>query len=104
MHVTARIFLLGMIDICMHIALQCPIAAGRVGVEPTAGLDGEVCGLLHGLHGEIAGRLDDNSPLAAHPRDDRRPVFVVMTTARLALLAAPTRPAPQGLCPSLFGL
>ena len=42
MDVTACIFLLGMINIVMHIALQGSIAARRVGVEMTARLHGEV--------------------------------------------------------------
>src|SRR5215831_16532804 len=53
----------------MHIALERPIAAGRVRIQPTARVDGEVRRLLHGLHGEIFGRLEDDRPLAADPRD-----------------------------------
>src|SRR5215510_6409205 len=93
MDLSPCIFLLRVIDIVMHIALQRPITAGRVRVEPTAGLDGEVRRLLHGLHGEIAGRLDDDCPLATDPRNNGRPVFVIMATARLALLPATTCPA-----------
>src|SRR5262249_58602870 len=81
----------------MHVALHRPVAAGRVCVEPTARLDSEVSGFLHRLHGEIAGRVDDHRALAAHPGDNGRPVFVVMPPTGLALLAAPTRAAPQRL-------
>jgi hypothetical protein len=81
--------------------LQRPIAAGRVRVQPTARLHGEVGGLLHGLHGEITGRLDDDRALAADPRDNRRSVFVIMTPAGLALLTTPTCSAPQRLLPAL---
>ena len=58
----------------MHIALERPIAAGRVRIQPTARVDGEVRSLLHGLYGEIFGRLDDDRPLATDPGDDRRTV------------------------------
>ena len=81
------------IDERMPIALQHPIAAGRVGVQPTARVDGEVHRLLHSLHGEIARRLEDDRPLATDPGDNRRPVFVIMAPARLALLPATTCPA-----------
>src|SRR5437763_15592616 len=57
--VTPRVFLLRVIDILMYITLHCPIATGGICVELTACLDGEVSGLLYGLHGEIFGRLDD---------------------------------------------
>jgi hypothetical protein len=57
-----RVFLLRMVDICMHIARERPRAAGRVGGEPTARVHGEVGRLLHRLHGEIAGRMEDDGP------------------------------------------
>src|SRR5947209_8126741 len=104
MHVTTSIFLLRVIDIVMHIALQRPIAAGRIRVQPTAGLDGEISRLLHGLHGEIAGRLDDDSPLATDPGDNRGPVFVIMASTGLAFLAAPPRATSQRLLPALLRL
>src|SRR5262245_47968268 len=88
MHVSSRIFCLGVIDVLVQVALQGSIAARGVGVEPTAGLHREVCRRLHGLDGEIAGRLDDDRPLATDPGDDGRPIFVVMPPPRLALLAA----------------
>jgi hypothetical protein len=104
MHVTARIFLLGMIDELVHVSLHRPIAAGRVGIQPTARVDRQIRCLLYRLDGEIAGRLDDDSPLAANPRDDRRSIFVIMPPARLALLAAPSCAASQRLLPAVFRL
>src|SRR6266478_1583276 len=104
MHVTARIFLLGMIDELVHVSLHRPIAAGRVGVPPTARLDRQIRCLLSRLDGEIAGRLDDDSPLATDPRDDRRSICVIMPPARLALLAAPTCAASQRLLPTVLRL
>ena len=80
------------------------IAARRVGVEPTARLHGDARGLLHRLHREIFGRVDDHSPLATDPRDNRWPVLVIMAPAGLTLLAAPPRTASQCLFPALLGL
>src|SRR5262244_1039242 len=93
------IFLLRVIDIVMYIALQRPIAAGRVRVEPAARAHGDLGRLLHRLDREISGRLDDDGSLATDPGDDGRPVFVIMVPARLALLTAPTCPASQHLLP-----
>src|SRR5213593_1757873 len=101
MDLPACILLLRMIDIVMHIALQRPRAARRVRVQPTARLHGEVSGLLHGLHGEIAGRLDDDRTLAADPRDNGGPVFVVVPPTGLAFLTTPTCSASQRLLPAL---
>src|SRR5499433_399749 len=103
-HVTTGVFLLRMIDELVQIALQRPIAAGGVGVEPTPGLDGAVGGLLDRLDREIARRLDDDRPLAADPGNNRRPVFIVMPPARLTLLAATTCPTAKKLFPTLLGL
>src|SRR4029077_19093680 len=97
MHVTPGVFFLGVIDELVDIALQGPIAAGRVRVEPTARLDGEVGRLLHRLHRAISRRLDDDSPLATDPRDDRGPIFVIVAPTGLAFLAAPTCWAAQRL-------
>src|SRR4029434_9071163 len=97
MDVTACIFLLGMINIVMHIALQGSIAARRVGVETTARLHGEVSRLLDCLHGEIAGRLDDDCPLPTDPGDNCRPILVIMAPTGLAFLPPATRAAPQCL-------
>src|SRR2546430_10365299 len=104
MHVITRIFLLRVIDELMQVALQRPIAAGRVRVESTARLHRDVGGFLHRLDGEIFGRLDDNRPLATDPGNDRRSIFVIMAPTRLTFLAAPTRSTPQRLLPTLLGL
>src|SRR5687767_7739874 len=104
MHLAASIFLPRMIHEVVSVSLQRPIATRGVRIKPTAHLDCQIGRLLHRGDREIPDRLHHDRTLAAHPRDDRRPVFVVMTPARLALLAAPTRPATQGLCPTLFGL
>src|SRR5438045_1423619 len=93
-----------MIDERVHVALDRPVAAGRVRREPTPRLDGEVSGLLHRLDGEIAGRLDHHGSLATDPGDDGGPIFVIMTPPGLALLPAPTRAASQVLWPSVFRL
>jgi len=73
MHVTTCVFLLRMIDELVHVALHRPIAAGRVRGEPTARAHRDLGGLLHRLHGEIFGRLDDDRPLATDPRNNRGP-------------------------------
>src|SRR5438309_4523042 len=104
MDVTTGILLLGMIDELVHIAFHGPIAAGRVGVEPTACVHRDVRGLLDRLHREIFGCLDDDSPLATDPGNNGWPVFVVMAPAGLAFLAATTRLASQHLLPTPFGL
>src|SRR5215831_13003948 len=97
MHVPACVFLLRMIDELVHVALQSPITARRVRVEPTPRLHRQVSGLLHRLHGEIPGRVDDDRPLTADPRDDGWSVLVIMPPPGLTLLAAPTRAASQRL-------
>src|SRR5438128_10806381 len=88
----------------MHIALQGPIAARGVRVEPTSRVHRHVSGLLHRLDGEIPGRLDDDCSLATDPGNNGGPVFVIMAPARLALLAAPTRAASQRFLPALLRL
>src|SRR5712691_13547999 len=93
-----------MIDELVHVSFHCPIAAGRVRVEPTAHLHRDIGRRLHCLDGEIAGRLDDDCPLATDPCDNRWPVFVVMPPTGLALLAATTCAASQRLLPTLFHL
>src|SRR5947209_20541635 len=95
------IFLLRVIDIVMHIALERTISARGVRVQPTARAHRDLGRLLHRLHGEILGRLDDDGPLAAHPGDNRGSVFVIMASTGLAFLAAPTRAAAQRLLPAL---
>ena len=62
MYLATRLLLLRVIDILMEVSFHRPIAAGRVGVEPTARVDGEVGRLLHCLHREIARRLEDDGP------------------------------------------
>jgi hypothetical protein len=104
MHVTPGVLFLGVIDELVDIALQGPIAAGRVRVQSTACLHSNVGRFLHRLHGEIAGRLDDDFALPADPGDDRGPVFVIMAPTGLTFLAAPTRATPQVFLPSAFGL
>ena len=81
MYLTAGIFLLRMIDEVVHVAPQRPVAAGRVGIEATARLHGEVGRLLHRLDREVPRRLDDGTTLAAHPGDDGRAILVVVTRA-----------------------
>jgi hypothetical protein len=103
-HVTPGGLFLGVIDELVDIALQGPIAAGRVHVQSTACLHSNVGRFLYRLHGEIAGRLDDDCALAADPGDDRGPVFVLMAPTGLTLLAATTRATPQVFLPSAFGL
>src|ERR671937_766975 len=71
--IPTHVFLLCVIDALMYIALERPIAAGRVGVEPTARSDSEVRRLLHRLHREISGRVEDDRPLATDPGDNRGP-------------------------------
>src|SRR5215217_9583635 len=104
MDIPARVFLLRMIDVLMHVALERPIAARGVCIKPTPRLDSEVSSFLDGLHREIFGRLDNHRPLAAHPGDNGGPVFVIVAPARLAFLAAPPRVAPQRLLPTTCGL
>jgi hypothetical protein len=103
-HLPTRRFRLRRLDEFMEVSRQRSITAGGVGIEPTARLHGYVGCWLHRRDRKIPGRLHHDGTLAAHPREDRRPVFVVMTTARLARLAATTRPASQGLGPTVLGL
>src|SRR6516164_7694314 len=78
--VPACVFLSRMIDELMHVALHRPVATGGVRVDPTARLDGKVCSLLHRLHGEVFGRLDDDRALATKD-------FTVKTVQKAADLA-----------------
>src|SRR5215471_1515615 len=104
MHITARLFLLRVVDIRVEVSRERPITAGGVGVEPTADVDGEVRGLLHRLHREIAGRLEDDCPLATAPGDNRWPIFVVVPPTRFTLLAASTCPTSPPLLATPFRL
>ena len=90
-HVPTRVFFPRMIDERVHGALHRPIAARRVGREAAARLDSKVCCLLHRLHGEVFGRLDDDRALTTDPGDERGPVFVIMPPAGLTLLASTPR-------------
>src|SRR5262244_1966257 len=104
MHVTARIFLLRMVNKVVHIALQRAIAARRVGIEPTAPLHGEVGGLLHRLDRKVPRRLYHDTAVATHPGDNGRPILVVMAPPGLAFLTAPTRSTPQRLLATAWRL
>src|SRR5262249_34373012 len=104
MHVPARVFLLRVIHRVMLIAHYQPVAAGRVRVELAAGLHGEVGGLLHRLDRKVPSRLDHDTPLAAHPRDNGRPVLVVMAPPGLAFLATTPWLAAQRFRPAFLGL
>src|SRR4029453_13132177 len=77
MDLSSCIFLLRVIDELVPIALERPITAGRVCIEPTARSDGEVRRRLHRLHREILGRLNDDRPLTTDPGDDRGSIFVI---------------------------
>src|SRR5262249_52481946 len=96
MHVTARIFLLRMVDKVVRIALQRAIAARRVRIEPTARVHREVGCLLHRFDGEIPRRLDDHCPLATDPGNNGGPGFFLVAPAPLALLSASPRAASPG--------
>ena len=101
MHVPPCVLLLGVIDARVHGALHRPRAAGRVGRQSTARMYRQVGGLLHRLHGAIAGRLDDHRVLTADPGKNGWPVFLSMAPTRLALLAVPTcRPPTRRAGPS----
>src|SRR5437016_10383191 len=104
MHLPTCVFLLRMIDVLVEVPFHRPIAAGRIGIQATARVHSKIGRFLHCLHGEIFGRLDDDRPLATDPRDNGRPVFVIVAPTGLAFLAAATWSAPQGLCVTLFGL
>jgi hypothetical protein len=104
MHVATGILLLRMVDERMRISCQGPIAAGRVGIESTPRVHRDIGGLLYRLHRQISGRLEDDSPLAADPRDDRGPVFVVVTPSGLAFLAATPWLASPRCLPARLGL
>jgi len=99
MHVPPRVFLLGMIDKVVSIALERPIAAGGIGIQLIARLHGDVGSLLHRLHGEIAGRVEDDSPLAADPGDNRGPVFVIWPRPGSRFFRRPRARRPKDFFP-----
>src|SRR5262245_25309573 len=103
MDLPAGVFLLCMINVLVEVPLHRPVATGRVRGEPAARAHGDLGRLLHRLHGEIFGCLEDDRPLATDPGDDGRPIFVIMAPTGLAFLAAPTRAVPQRFLPALFG-
>jgi hypothetical protein len=103
MHVTTGILRLRMVDERMRLTCQGPIAAGRVGRESTPRVHRDSGGLLYRLHRKISGRLEDDSPLAVDPRDDRGPVFVVVTPSGLAFLAATPWLASPRVLPARLG-
>src|SRR5437660_12815415 len=88
MHVSTRLFLLRVVHRVMLIARYQPVAAGRVRVEPTAGLHRDVGGLLHRLDRTVPRCLDHDTALATHPGDNGGPILVVMAPSGLAFLAA----------------
>src|SRR5262247_4067993 len=94
-HVPTCVFLLRVMHCVMLIARDQPVAAGRVRVEHTAGLHGEVGGLLHRLNRKVPCRVDHDATLTAYPGDNGRTVFVVVPPTGLAFLAATTRSAAQ---------
>src|SRR5262249_12010146 len=104
MHVPTCVFLLRVIHCVMLIACDQPVAAGRVRIELTAGLHGEVGSLLHRLDRKVPCRVDHDATLTAHPGDNGQPIFVIMASTGLTLLAAPTRAAAQRLLPTLLRL
>ena len=88
----------------LAIRLHRPVAAGRVRIELTAGLHGEVGGLLHRLDRKVPCRVDHDATLTAHPGDNGRPIFVVMAPPGLAFLATPPWLAAQRFRPARLGL
>src|SRR5215467_9637953 len=88
----------------MLIAHDQPVAAGRVRIELTAGLHGEVGGLLHCFDRKVPCRVDHDRSLTTDPGDDRRTVFVVVPPTKLAFLAATTRSAAQMFFSALLRL
>jgi hypothetical protein len=53
-------------------------------------LYGNISRFLYRLHGEIPCRLHHDTTLAANPRNNGRPIFVVVAPAGLTLLAVPS--------------
>jgi len=94
MHVTARLFLLRVVDVLVQVARQRPIAAGGIGQESATPLHGDVGRCLHRLDGKVPHGVDHDASLPADPGDDGRPILVVMAPPRLTLLTATPRRAP----------
>src|SRR5262245_59698891 len=104
MHVPPRVFLLRVMHCVMRIARDQPVAAGRVRVELTAGLHGEIGSLLYRLDRQVPCRVEHDATLTAHPGDHGRPIFVVMASPGLAFLATPPWRAAQRFRPARLGL
>jgi len=104
MPVTTRVLWLGVMDERVPLPLARPLAARRVGAEPTARVPGAVGGLLDRLDRAILDRLQPDGTLTTHPRAARRSVCVLMPPARCALLTPPTGPAPPCLRPAGWGV
>src|SRR5215510_1684744 len=104
MHVTPCVFLLRMIDELVHVALHRSIATRGVRIESAPRLDREVGRFLHCLDGKVPRRLHHDTSLAANPRDDGRPILVVMAPPGLAFLAATPGLASQRLLAARLGL
>jgi hypothetical protein len=68
MHLTPRVFLLGGMHRILLIACNQSVAAGRVRVEPTADLHGEVGRLMYRFDRNVPSCLEHPVPLAAHPK------------------------------------
>ena len=104
MSLPSAIGLRRVIAVRLDIALQGLITAGGVRVEPTARVHCAFGCLLSRLHRDIFGRLEDDGVLPTDLDKKGWPVFVIMASTGLALLAASTRPVPQHLRPTLLGL
>src|SRR5262249_35424916 len=61
---------------------------GAARIESAPCLDRAVGRCLHCLDGKVPRRLNHDTSLAADPRDDGRPILVVMAPSGLAFLAA----------------
>ena len=84
-----------LIDVLVEVTLQRPIATGRIGIQATPRLHGDVGCLLDRLDREILDGMYNDGTLATDPHDDCRSVFVILPPARLALLAATACAASQ---------
>jgi hypothetical protein len=103
MHVTTGLLRLRLVDDRRRITCQGPIAAGRVGIESTPRVHRDSGGLLYRLHHHISGRLEDDSPVPADPRDARGPVVVVVTPSGLAFRASTPWLASPRVLPARLG-
>ena len=104
MHLPTRVCLRRVVPRVLLRAREQPVAAGRVRVELTAGVQGQIGRLLHRLARKAPGRLAHPTTLATAPRDERRPIFVVMAPPGRAFLATPPGLAAPGCRPAPLGL